>query len=523
MRGRARPVVLIVIDGLGINPRLEGNAVRAARTPCLDGIAAEYPHSALQAHGEAVGLLPGQMGNSNVGHLNLGAGRIVYQDLVRINRSIRSGEFFSNPALVRAAEQARGGRALHLMGLLSDGGVHSHLDHLLALLELAARRGCTEVFVHCFLDGRDVPPACAAKYLEALEAGMAARGVGRVATVMGRYFAMDRDGRWARTERAYRAMVLGEGEAAAGALEALRAAYARDETDEFVAPTVIMDGGRPVGRVSPGDSVVFFNFRADRARQITRAFTEPGFDGFVRPGGLLPLYFVGLTQYDEELRIPYAFAPNLLTNTLGEVVSRAGLRQLRIAETEKYAHVTYFFSGGREEPFEGEDRRLIPSPRVATYDLKPEMSAFEVTDAVLAELRRGTYHLVVLNYANLDMVGHTGVMEAAVRAVEAVDRCLGRVLNAVLALGGAALVVSDHGNAEQMLDLETGQPHTAHTSNPVPCVLVDPARRAAALQSGILAGVAPTLLELLGLKPPPEMEERSLIVDLSAEERGVVH
>jgi len=500
-----RPLALIILDGLGISPEYEGNAVALAQTPVLDRLFKECPNSQLLAHGEAVGLLPGQMGNSNVGHLNLGAGRVVYQDLVRINRSIRSGEMFRHPEIVKAMENAVEGRALHLMGLVSDGGVHSHQDHLHALLDLAASKGCSRVYVHCFLDGRDVAPVSAGVFLERLKDKMAQLGTGQIATVMGRFYAMDRDGRWDRTALAYRALVLGEGLRASSAQEALKAAYDRGETDEFVTPTVIMppsEGGRLMNK---GDSVVFFNFRADRARQISRALVERNFLKFKRPGGSPGLRFLGMSMYDEDLEAPYVFPRLVLTNTFGEVVSGRGLSQLRIAETEKYAHVTYFFNGGKEEPFPGEDRILIPSPRVSTYDQKPEMSAFEVTNASINQIESGRYDVIILNYANPDMVGHTGILKVAIKAVEVVDTCLGRVLNELGKVGGAALVVSDHGNAEMMLETEGHKRHTAHTSNPVPCILVG-CSHVKGLGNGMLSNVAPTLLRLMGIPIPEEMD-----------------
>ncbi|MBX6377112.1 MAG: 2,3-bisphosphoglycerate-independent phosphoglycerate mutase [Clostridia bacterium] len=515
------PVALIVLDGWGLRDETTGNAVRLARTPVMDALTATHPFTTLRADGEAVGLLPGQMGNSNVGHLNLGAGRVVYQDLTRIHRALADGGFERNPVIVAALAAARpdgaGGRVptLHLLGLLSDGGVHSHIDHALALVDLAARVGVRRLALHAFLDGRDVPPTSAGPFLEAAERRLREAGLGRVATVSGRYYAMDRDRRWDRTEKAYRAIAEGVGPRAPSAMAALEAAYARGETDEFVTPTVVVpDGGEPL-RVEPGDSLFFFNFRADRARQLTWAFVQEDFAGFARRR--LPVHFATMTRYDETLDVPVAFPPQDLRRTMGEVVSEAGLTQLRIAETEKYAHVTYFFNGGREEVFPGEERILVPSPRVATYDLQPEMSAPEVTERLLERLGAagGPPRFVVLNYANPDMVGHTGVLEAAIAAVETVDRCLGRVIEALLSLRGAALVLADHGNAETMIDPETGGPHTAHTLNPVPCVLVaaDGVRRR--LRPGILADAAPTLLELLGLPAPPEMTGRSLVVSAS--------
>lgn len=544
-------MTLIVLDGWGLAPDINGNAVRRARTPNIDAWTARYPHTCLDCAGEEVGLSAGQMGNSNVGHLNLGAGRVVYQDLARINRAVARGELTHNPVLVEAVRRVTGapGRTLHLMGLVSPGGVHSHQEHLFALLSLAAAhglKGAGGVSVHAFLDGRDVPPRSALAYMADLERAIDRVGVGRVATVSGRYYAMDRDRRWERTEKAYLAMVAGIGMEARTGTEAVETAYERGEMDEFVQPTVIRpDGGAagapdgagtgagdPAGLIKSGDSVIFFNFRPDRARQLTRAFVFKEFDGFERPGGRLDLHFVTMTCYDATFPVPMAFPPAKLAGTLGEIVSRAGLRQLRLAETEKYAHVTYFFSGGGETPFPGEDRVLIPSPKVATYDLKPEMSAPEVAAEAVRRVRSGDYDLIVVNFANADMVGHTGDFDAAVRAVEAVDRAAGRVVEAVLEAGGVAVVVSDHGNAERMIDEGTGQPHTAHTTFPVPLILIDPGlavrdggpgprrsgdtrtRHATTLPRGTLADVAPTILDIMGLAKPQEMTGTSLLAGL---------
>jgi len=511
--------VLIVLDGWGESPRREGNAIRLARAPTLDRLYAEYPHNLLDASGEAVGLTEGQMGNSDVGHLNLGAGRVVWQMLVRIDKAIRDGSFFDNPVLREPVERAaREGRALHLMGLLSDGGVHSHIRHLFALLDLAGRAGVREVYVHAFLDGRDVPPSSALTYVDELEkklGGLAAgpRPLdGRVATVMGRYYAMDRDKRWDRTRRAYEAMVLRHGERAATATEAVERAYARQETDEFVAPTVI--DGPDSARIKDGDSVIFYNFRADRARQISHALLDGDFAAFPRGAWPHPLAMVGMAEFEADLPMPAAFPPQPLHNTMGEYLSRLGRTQLRIAETEKYAHVTFFFNGGEERVFPGEDRILIPSPKVATYDLQPEMSARPVTDAVVRAITARKYDFILLNYANCDMVGHTGVLEAAVKAVEAVDECLGRVVAAVREAGDFCVIIGDHGNAEEMIDPVTGGPFTAHTTNPVPIILVHGDFRGprGAVERGILADVAPTVLDLMSIPKPPEMTGRSLVV-----------
>jgi 2,3-bisphosphoglycerate-independent phosphoglycerate mutase len=508
-RGNGRLVGLVVLDGWGLAPQGEGNAVALARTPVMDRLLAAYPHATLVTCGESVGLPPGQMGNSEVGHLNLGAGRIVYQDLTRIDQAIRDGSLASNEVFREALARGAAGGTFHLAGLVSPGGVHSHERHVDALLRYAAEAGVKRIRVHAFTDGRDTPPRSADASIAALERTLGSIPGAAIATVSGRFYAMDRDKRWDRTERAYRALVLGEGETAASGEEAVAAAYTRGESDEFVKPTVIRGAD---GSIRDGDTVVAFNFRPDRMRQISRALADPGFDAFPRP--VLPkgLHYVCMTEYDETFRFPVICRDEPLRRTVGEVVSEAGIRQLRIAETEKYAHVTYFFNGSEETPFPGEDRVLIPSPKVSTYDEKPEMSAAEVT----AELERrladpAGYGFFVLNYANADMVGHTGVIEAAVRAVETVDTCLGRVLEAVRRRGGVALVTADHGNAEQMIDPATGGPHTAHTLNPVPFLAAG--GEALPMRAGILADVAPTLLELMGLPQPPEMTGRSLLQD----------
>ena len=505
-----KPTALIILDGFGLSEHVEGNAVKAARTPTVDWLNSSAPRNVLSASGGSVGLMDGQMGDSNVGHLNIGAGRIVYQDVVRISKAIASGEFFTNPTLLAVMEHPKKtGGALHLMGLVSPGGVHSHSEHLYALLRMAKEHGLERVFVHAFLDGRDVPPSSAHEYLADLEEQIEQIGIGRVASISGRYYAMDRDRRWDRVEKAYRAL-LGQGPGAPSSAAAIQEAYAQGETDEFVVPWVIVENGKAVGPIQDGDSVLFFNFRADRAREITWAMTNDDFQGFDR-GKKLDIYYATMTQYDAELDLPFAFAPQDLRNTLGEYLSGLGKTQLRIAETEKYAHVTFFFNGGQETPFPGEERILVPSPKVPTYDLQPEMSAPEVTRRVVEEIRQGKFDFIVLNYANCDMVGHTGVFEAAVKAVEAVDAGLGQVLEAIKEMGGTAIVTADHGNAEQMVDPETGEAHTAHTSNLVPVWLFN-APEGWGLKSGILADLAPSILDLMGIAQPPEMTGQSLIV-----------
>ena len=501
-----KPLVLMILDGFGIAPT-EGNAIAAANKPNLEKIFAENPHTQIGASGMDVGLPDGQMGNSEVGHTNIGAGRIVYQELTRITKSAQDGDMGKNEALLKAMNNAKeNGKALHLMGLLSDGGVHSHNAHLYALLEMAKRMGLEKVFVHCFMDGRDVPPSSGKDYVAELLKKLEEIGVGQVATVMGRYYAMDRDNRWERVEKAYAAMVYGEGEQADCPLCAMQNSYDKEVTDEFVIPTVIR-GAEPI---SEGDSVIFYNFRPDRAREITRTLVDPDFTGFERKKGFFPLTYVCMTQYDATMpNVDVAYKPESLTNTFGEYISNKGLTQLRIAETEKYAHVTFFFNGGVEKQYPGEDRILVKSPAVATYDLQPEMSAYEVTDKMVEAVKSGKYDALILNYANCDMVGHTGVFEAAVKAVEAVDTCVGRVVEAVKEMGGCVLLTADHGNADRMVD-DDGTPFTAHTTNPVPfCVINHPCQLR---EGGRLADIAPTRLKVLGLPQPDEMTGESIIL-----------
>lgn len=503
---KKRPILLLILDGYGINRNKEGNAIAAARTPNLDRLFSSYPHCELDSSGESVGLPEGQMGNSEVGHLNIGAGRIVYQDLTRITKSIHESEFKKNRILLDAMNIVKSkGSSLHFMGLLSDGGVHSHISHLYALLALAKEQGIKKVCVHAFLDGRDVPPKSALTYIEDAEKKMKELG-GEFATISGRYYAMDRDKRWERVEKAYDAMTKGKGIEARSATIAVKKAYQRGETDEFVAPTVIFRNEKPVSSISDNDAIIFFNFRSDRAREITRVFIDDKFNGFKRKSHP-DTHFVCLTQYDETFDVTVAFPPEPVKNILAEVLSRNNLRQLRIAETEKYAHVTFFFNGGMEAPVPGEERILIPSPKVATYDMQPEMSAFQVTDRAVKAISSGKYDVIILNYANCDMVGHTGVFDAAVKAVEAIDMCVGMVYDIVIQAGGLLIITSDHGNAEKMVD-EAGGIHTAHTSNSVPFIICEKGIR---LRDGILADIAPTILEVLGLEKPEDMTGRSLI------------
>ena len=504
-----KPLVLIILDGFGHSEHREGNAILAAKMPVMDRLYKTMPNGLISGSGMDVGLPDGQMGNSEVGHMNLGAGRVVYQDFTRVTKSIRDGDFFTNPTICTAVDKAVGaGKAVHILGLLSDGGVHSHQDHLVAMAELAAQRGAEKIYLHAFLDGRDTPPRSAQKSLELMDATFTRLGKGRTASIIGRYFAMDRDNRWDRVSQAYNLIVDGASQfQAASSVAGLQAAYERDENDEFVKATSI---GERV-KVEDGDAVVFMNFRADRARELTRVFVEDDFKDFERARQPKLAGFVMLTQYAASIPAPSAFAAGSLKNVLGEYLAANGKTQLRIAETEKYAHVTFFFSGGREEPFPGEERILIPSPKVATYDLQPEMSAPEVTDRIVDAIEHQRYDVIVVNYANGDMVGHSGIMEAAIKAVEYLDVCVGRIAEALEKVGGEALVTADHGNVEQMTDDHTGQAHTAHTSEPVPFIYIGK-RKLRVREGGVLADVAPTMLELLGLAIPEEMTGTSILV-----------
>ncbi|MCK5825855.1 MAG: 2,3-bisphosphoglycerate-independent phosphoglycerate mutase [Desulfuromusa sp.] len=504
------PVALVIIDGWGISESCENNAACQAKTPILDRLRQDYPISRLSASGQDVGLPEGQMGNSEVGHMNIGAGRIIYQDLSRISLAIEDGSFFSNQVLKRVCARllASDGK-LHLLGLLSDGGVHSHNTHLYALVRLAQQLGVKDVCIHAFLDGRDTPPKSAVDYLQQLEDELKKIGIGRIVTITGRYWAMDRDNRWERVEKAYLALTEGVGQYADSSSVAITSAYTASQTDEFVDPWVI---GQP-GTIDNGDGIIFFNFRSDRAREMTRALTQNDFPGFARSKTPELVDYVCLSEYDESLNLPVAFPSETYPDILAEVVSDAGLKQLRIAETEKYAHVTFFFNGGVEKPWLGEDRVLIPSPKdVATYDEKPSMSAVEVTDEVVKRVAADQYQLIILNFANCDMVGHTGNLTAAIEAMETVDSCLGRVVGAVTEVGGKLLITADHGNCEQMVDSK-GRPHTAHTTNPVQFIFVDPSRNVQRVRDGILADLAPTILELMNLEQPAAMTGQSLLIN----------
>ncbi len=503
-----KPLVLCIMDGFGDRKSPEGNAIIAANPSALNEIFTTCPTTLIDASGLAVGLPEGQMGNSEVGHTNIGAGRVVYQELTRITKSIKDGDFFENVALCDAMDSAaKTGKAVHLAGLLSDGGVHSHNTHVYALVELAKKRGVKNVYVHCFLDGRDVPPSSGADFVTELRDELQAIGLGSIATVMGRYYAMDRDNRWERVEKAYSAMVMGEGVKNSDPVEAVKSSYAEQVTDEFVLPTICDENGK----ISAGDSVIFFNFRPDRAREITRTFVDPAFDGFARPNGFFELHYVCMTQYDATMpNVTVAFKPDGLENTLGEYLSSLGKTQLRIAETEKYAHVTFFFNGGVEKVYDGEERALIASPKVATYDLKPEMSAYEVADEAVKRIESGAYDVVILNFANCDMVGHTGVFDAAVTAVKTVDACVAKVKAAVEKMEGVIILTADHGNADQMLESDGSSPFTAHTTSPVPLSVIgyDCKLRS----GGSLADIAPTMLQIMGLPQPSEMTGKSLII-----------
>ena len=502
--------MLMILDGFGNNPRKDGNAIELANTPVIDKLFKQNPNTIIKTSGLDVGLPEGQMGNSEVGHTNIGAGRIVYQELTRITKAIEDGDFFTNPELTAAIDNCKKNHTkLHIMGLLSDGGVHSHTRHLYALLELAKRKDFEDVYVHCFLDGRDTPPASGENFIAELEEKMAEKGVGKIASITGRFYAMDRDKRWERVQKAYDALVNGIGEKAASATKAIEDSYQKEIFDEFVLPTLICNGDEPIATISENDSVIFFNFRPDRAREITRSLVDKEFTGFERK--YFPLYYVCFTNYDETIKnVHIVFKKDEIKNTFGEIIANKGLTQLRIAETEKYAHVTFFFNGGEEKQYKGEDRILVPSPKVETYDLKPEMSAYEVTDKVVEAIESQKYDTIILNYANPDMVGHTGNLEAAIKAIETVDTCVGRVVEALEKVEGVALITADHGNSEQMIDYTTGEPHTAHTTNDVPLILVG---KQAILKPGRLADLAPTMLDIMGIEKPKEMTGESLIED----------
>ena len=509
-----KPVVLMVLDGYGLNPKTEGNAIAQANTPNMDKLMAECPFAPGNASGMSVGLPDGQMGNSEVGHMNIGAGRVIYQELTRITKSIQDGDFFEVAEFKAAVENCKKNDSdLHFFGLLSDGGVHSHNTHLYGLLELAKKEGLSNVYVHCFLDGRDTPPASGKGFVEELQAEMDKIGVGQIASVHGRYYAMDRDNNWDRVEMAYNALVLGEGNESASGIEAVQNSYDDGKNDEFVVPCVVKKDGAPVATIKANDSVIFFNFRPDRAREITRAFCDAEFTGFERKNGFLPLTYVCFTDYDETIgNKSVAFKKESVENTFGEYLAAKGLKQLRLAETEKYAHVTFFFNGGVEEPNENEERSLVKSPAVATYDLQPEMSAPEVSERLNKAIRAQEHDVIVINFANPDMVGHTGVIDAAVKAVEAVDTFVGAAVEAVKEVGGAMFICADHGNAEQMINYETGDPHTAHTTNPVPFILVNYEEAKGLKENGALCDIAPTLLDIMGLEQPADMKGESLII-----------
>ena len=505
-----KPVVLTIMDGFGYTPDVEGNAIALAGTPNLDALCKEYPHTLINASGLDVGLPDGQMGNSEVGHTNIGAGRVVYQDLTRITKAIEDGDFFTNKELVAAMENAKD-KSLHILGLLSDGGVHSHINHLIALLDMAKKNGLKNVYVHAFTDGRDTDPQSAKSYVEKVQAHMDEIGTGKFASVSGRYYAMDRDKRWERVEKAYDAIVEAKGNTAESAIKCIEDSYAAGINDEFIVPTVILEDGKPAGKVNENDSVIFFNFRPDRAREITRAITDRKFDGFKRT--LVATKFVCMTTYDATMEdVSVAFGPEDIVNTLGEYLSKNGKEQLRAAETEKYAHVTFFFNGGKEEAYKGEDRILVPSPKVATYDLQPEMSAYELLDKVLAAIDEDKYDFIAVNFANPDMVGHTGVMEATEKAIKTVDECVGKLFKKLLSIGGSGIITADHGNAELMIDKLTKRPITSHSTNPVPFIVVgDEFKNAELLSDGRLSDIAPTVLSMMKMEKPKEMTGHSLI------------
>lgn len=509
-----KPVVLMVLDGYGLNDKTEGNAIAQAATPVMDKLMAQCPFVKGNASGLSVGLPDGQMGNSEVGHMNIGAGRIIYQELTRITKAIEDGDFFQNEALLAAMENVKkNGSDLHLYGLLSDGGVHSHNTHLYGLLEMAKKNDVKNVYVHCFLDGRDTAPTSGKGFVEELQKKIDEIGVGQIASVHGRYYAMDRDNRWDRVEKAYSALVYGEGEKATDAVQAIADSYAKDVNDEFVVPTVIEKDGKPVATVKANDSIIFFNFRPDRAREITRTFCDESFDSFERKNGFMPLTYVCFTDYDETIGNKLvAFKKESIENTFGEYLANNGKTQLRLAETEKYAHVTFFFNGGVEEPNKDEDRSLVKSPAVATYDLQPEMSAPEVGERLTAAITSDKYDVIVINFANPDMVGHTGVIPAAIKAVERIDQCVGAAVEAVKKVDGVLFICADHGNAEQMIDYETGAPFTAHTTNPVPFILVNYDDSYTLREGGCLADIAPTLIEIMEMEQPAEMTGKSLLI-----------
>ncbi len=504
--------MLMILDGFGDNKNQDGNAIKLAKTPNIDKLMKKYPSTDIYTSGLQVGLPEGQMGNSEVGHTNIGAGRIVYQELTRITKSIEDGDFFSIPEFINAIENCKKNNSkLHILGLVSDGGVHSHIRHLYGLLEMAKRRDFEDVYIHCFLDGRDTPPASAESYLSQLQEKIKEKGIGKIASLSGRFYAMDRDKRWERVQKCYNALVNGEGEKAGDVIKAIEDSYQKEVFDEFVEPTVICNGNDPVAKIEENDSVIFFNFRPDRAREITRAIVDPKFNDFETKK--MNLYYVCFTNYDETMpNVEIAFKKEAIKNTFGEVVANNNLTQLRIAETEKYAHVTFFFNGGEEKQYNGEDRILVPSPKVETYDMKPEMSAYEVTDKVCEAIKNDKYDVIILNYANTDMVGHTGSLQAAIKAVETVDECVGKVVELVESKNGNLIITADHGNAEQMIDYKTGEPHTAHTTNPVPIILITENKDIKLKENGKLADLAPTMLDLIGIEKPNEMTGESLLV-----------